>query len=60
MRARTCASGRNMKITIPERSESCCSYMRMVAMQFACVSAQPFGGPVVPDVYTIVATSSGV
>jgi len=52
MRASECASGRNMKITAPGRSSSrsCSSYIRIVAMQLACVSTQPFGGPVVPDV----------
>ena len=31
----------------------------MTLSRFAWVSTQPFGGPVVPDVYTIVAGSSG-
>ena len=41
-----------MKITTPgfELVASRSSYIRIVAMQLACVSTQPFGGPVVPDV----------
>ena len=34
-------------------------YAPAVYSRFACESTQPFGGPVVPDVYTIVAVSSG-
>ena len=41
-----------MNITTPgsSSSRSRSSYIRIVAMQLACVSTQPFGGPVVPEV----------
>ena len=41
-----------MKMTTPGTSSlaSDSSYMRIVATRLACVSTQPLGGPVVPDV----------
>lgn len=57
-RASTCASGRNMKMTAPGPISTCRSYIDIVDSTLACVSTQPFGGPVVPEVYTIVAGAS--
>ena len=49
-RASACASGRNMNSVAGGRSEICCTYASPVNSRLRCVSMQPFGGPVVPDV----------
>ena len=51
-RASEWASGRNMKtdLLVPAPNSSSSSYIRAVAITFACVVTHPFGGPVVPEV----------
>jgi hypothetical protein len=54
MRAKECASGRKRSVEGLGISKSCGSApwtaLRTVEIMFACVSSQPFGRPVVPEV----------
>ncbi len=50
MRARTCASGRNMNTVWVSSNRIRRRYISIVEMTLPWLSMQPFGGPVVPDV----------
>ena len=58
--AKMCASGRNINVLLPSHTSSDRDPCRFTVShtKFLCVRMQPFGMPVVPDVYTSVARSS--
>ncbi len=60
IRAKECARGRKRRWTSPSRTPEARAIMSSAARWFACVWTTPFGAPVVPEVYTIVATSPGL
>ena len=60
-RAKTCASGRKVKVWLPGTAKMPIGLVhrpRVWASQFRWVKIQPFGRPVVPEVYTREARSS--
>jgi hypothetical protein len=60
MRANEWASGRNSRCTQPSCTGVAFVDAVTAAMWLPCVCTTPLGGPVVPEVYTIDATSAGI